>query len=214
MKPNVFITARERGKKQYYWEGHNVWTNPGREYLARLLTYSSFGPDTTVEDDRLYHLQFGIGGVSQQSVIDATADAAYPAGYDPHATNGRQYNHKFHVEPDIGTLERPVRLTGGSNPYPSADPGDVWTTDPTSSNFYVTHPVPTTLAVRYFVDAGSGGIVYAPFTVMPLTELGLVVGPAGANPNTPYNTAVAYVNFATLQLDASMDLEVVWNINF
>jgi len=209
MKPNVFFKVRERGKLIHCWEGHNVWTLVGREYLPQLSALATADPDTYVEDNRIKHLQFGIGGKGASLAIPAAVDTAYPAGNDPHTTNGREYNHEFHVNPEIGTLERPIRMTGGSAPYPG-DPADVWLTP--AAGFFVTRPTTYQTAFRYFLDLAGGEIVYAPFTSVPLSEMGLVT--AAGDVSTAYNPVVAYVNFGEVALSASMELEVVWVVSF
>src|SRR5215204_2983307 len=127
MRPNVFITARERGKVIARREGHNVWTDPGRDYLRRVTSLSAQDPDVPVVDTRPKYLQFGVGGKTQSLSIDAAIDAAYPTGEDPYGTNGRQYDHAYPTSPAISTLERPIRRTGGTTPYPGA-PSDEWLT--------------------------------------------------------------------------------------
>lgn len=208
MKPNVFIVGRERGKRVYHWEGHNTWTEAGRNYLANLIC-----SNTPLEESRLKHIAFGIGSVHQGVALDPAVDAAYPAGFDPHATAGNEYNHRFPLEPLISTLERPVRLTGGTNPYDTAAPSDVWLSDPTPPKFLMTLPSPGSVTLRYFLEPGVD-IIYAPFTAMPLTEMGLATNAAATDVNTPFNTVVAYVNFDTLMLTSSIEVEVAWEVNF
>lgn len=212
MKPNVFIRGRKHGKLFYSWEGHNTWTEVGRTYLARMMAYQSLSPDVPFETKRLKHMAFGIGGNLQSMVIDPVADTAYPAGADPNATNGKEYNHLYPIEPLISTLERPVRISGGSNPYATAAPTDVWATDPTPPKFLVTNPAVGQVTVRFFIEPLSGDLVYAPFTEIPLSEAGLML--SDVDVNEPFEQVIAYVNFATLLLVAQAEVEVTWNINF
>lgn len=209
MYPNVFITAREQGKVVYHWAGHNVWTDHGRSYLAQLLALSSLDPDVPIiTSSRIKHLQFGVGGV-QQGVLPSDVATAYPAGFDPNATAGNQYDHTYPISPPISTLERPVRISGGSNPYGSAAPTDVWLTPPAPPKFLVTYPTQTSVSFRFFISGSDGDIVYAPFTSVPVSEAGLVLS-GDANTHTPYNLVVAYVDFQPLSITASMEAEIEW----
>lgn len=133
MKCNVFIFLRKGGKVVDQRVGHNIWVDNGREYLAKLITLSAFDPDVPYEQRAVKHIAFGIGGAKQNlpSIADAPPmSQAYPVGQDPAASNGHQYNTYYPINPLIQTLERPVRISGGSQPYSSADPGDVWFTSP------------------------------------------------------------------------------------
>ena len=213
MKSNVFITAWERGKRIYSWEGHNTWTIHGREYLAEMLTLNSYGPDVpAIATSRLKHMQFGVGG-NLQGTIPVDVDTAYPAGFDPNTTTGNEYDHRYSIEPPISTLERPVRISGTDNPYPSADPGDVWLTDPTPPKFIVTFPTTFSVSLRYFISGADGDIVYAPFTSVPITEAGLVLS-GDADINEAYNPVVTYVNFTPITLTADILAEIVWIVGF
>lgn len=150
MKPNVFIAVRKNGRVVEQRAGHNVWVKNGREYLARSITEAS------AEERGLKHIAFGIGGVKQ--ILPYIADippmsVSYPAGYYPAVTNGHQYNHFIPVSPLIQTLERPVRISGGTNPYGSAAPGDVWFTSPPPPGFIRTFtPSETARSVEGSVD--------------------------------------------------------------
>jgi hypothetical protein len=201
MKPNVFIRARRRGKLCYSWEGHNTWTAVGREYLASMLALASYGPDTpVVASSRIKYMQFGIGGVGQ-GTIPGAVDTGYPAGEDPHATVGNTYDHAYPEVPLIGTLERPVRFSGGTNPYDTAAPGDVWLSTPALPKFFVEHPSDTSVSIKCFTE-------------VPLAEAGLVVS-GSADVNDAYNPVVAYVNFAEpLILMDEVEAEVTWVVSF
>lgn len=207
MKNNVFIKARRNGKLFYNWEGHNTWTQVGRQHVANLLTLSSYGPDTPLTSARLKHLQFGIGGV-QQGAIPGGVAAAYPAGFDPHATTGNSYDHEYPDAPLVGTLERPVRLSGGTNPYNTAPGTDVWLTDPAMPKFFVGYPTPSSVYLKYFIRGMDGDISYGALTSVPLAEAGLVL--SSGNINAAYNPAMAYVTFEPLDITNVVEAEVTW----
>jgi hypothetical protein len=212
MTPNVFVTTRERGKLKQRWVGHNVWLDPGRDYLRRMMTLQSMGPDVPEIDIRPKYLQFGIGGDRQSPSLDAGLVAAYPAGEDPNATNGRQYNHHFPYDPLVSTLERPIRRSGGSTPYPGA-PGDNWYTTAVLPRLRVTNPTPPQCALNYRVNLSGGEFTYGSFTAIPLSEMG-IVNTAEAVANTPFTALWAYVNFDPVFLTSSLELEVIWIISF
>jgi len=114
--PNVRIVTRERGKVTQRRDVHNTWTAYGRQYLAELTTLITTGPDTTLRSDRIKYIGFGIGGKGQNQlgmVNSAPWSVTYPAGADPNATTGNQYDDKFPIAPLIETLERPVNIFGG-----------------------------------------------------------------------------------------------------
>lgn len=211
MKNNVFIKARERGKLAYNWEGHNTWTTFGREYLSDLLAFASYGPDTPLTSERIKHMQFGIGGVQQGSIPGGVA-TAYPAGFDPNATTGNEYDHTYPTNPPINTLERPVRLSGGTNPYNTAPGTDVWLTSSSMPKFFVGFPNSTSVSFKYFIRGMDGDISYGSLTQVPVSEAGLVL--SSGNINTAYNSVVAYVDFTPLQITASIEAEVTWIVGF
>jgi hypothetical protein len=109
VKSNLIITARERGKIVARRVGHNIWLNIGREYLAHLIGYSLFVPLTPERDDRIRYMGVGIGGNRQLALTTANAPpliTAYPGS-----------NAQSDTDPAILTLERPVRISGSSDPY-------------------------------------------------------------------------------------------------
>ncbi len=66
------MVARERGKivPRSRREGKNVWTLTGREYLARLMSYSAYGtPDTPNRNDRIRYIGFGTGTTPEVSTV-------------------------------------------------------------------------------------------------------------------------------------------------
>jgi hypothetical protein len=73
--------CRERGKlvPGTRREGKNVWTLAGREYLARLMSYSSFGPDVAAREDRVRYIGFGIGSTPEASTVSRLVT---PIAYD------------------------------------------------------------------------------------------------------------------------------------
>lgn len=209
MKNDVLITVHERGKLRQKLEGHNVWTVYGNTYLASMLAYGTF--PTPERSDRLRYMGLGIGGVGQSNPV---ADAApfstsYPAGWDPNGTDGHSYDKEYPVDPPISTLERPVRISGGNNPYNTADPGDIWLIDAT----FTTHSSLTSVSLHSVVDASAGDVLGAFYPFMPISEVGLYT--SAALLEDPFNPGLlAYFSFGTIQLNPDSVLEVVWTVRF
>lgn len=198
VKQNLIITARERGKIVARREGHNIWLNLGREYLAQLIAYASFGPDVPVRDDRVKYMGLGIGGSRQLALGVANADpllTAYPGT-----------NLQTDSDPGVVTLERPVRLTGGTTPYPGIGT-DTWLGQVAAP---VVHPVATqTKFIRTF---SSSEISYGTFLSVPICEV--MMFSASADPTVYNNTGIAYDTFDTISKTAAFELEVDWTIRF
>lgn len=85
------MVSRERGKLVHGTrrEGKNIWTLTGREYLAQLMSYASYGtsahdggsanPDVPARDDRIRYLGFGTGTQPEVSSVSALVT---PIAYD------------------------------------------------------------------------------------------------------------------------------------
>lgn len=198
VKQNLSLIARERGKIVARRDGHNIWLNLGREYLAQLIHYTTFTPPTPERNDRIRYIGLGIGGNRQQMlgvVNSAPFSVAYPGS-----------NAQTDNDPTVTQLERPVRISGSADPYPG-QASDVWLAQIQAPS---THPVATqTTFSRVFTSLQ---VSYGPFLSVPLSEIGLFT--SNANPNTYNNTMVAYDTFDTLSKTAAFELEVNWTIRF
>ena len=196
VKQNLKITLRDRGKIIARREGHNIWLNIGREYLAGLIGYESFSPLAPERTDRIRYIGLGIGGTAQLvSPIPTTIDTAYPGT-----------NNQTDTDPTITGLERPIRLSGGSATYPG-ESGDVWVGQVQAP---VTHASATDAT---FIRAFTGSEVnYAPFLSVPVSEIGLFTN--AADPAMYDNVPVAYDTFDTLSKTSSFTLQVEWTIKF
>lgn len=75
------VMCRERGKivPGSRRQGRNIWTLTGREYLARLMSYASYSPDTPSRDDRIRYIGFGIGTTPEVSSVSRLVS---PIGFD------------------------------------------------------------------------------------------------------------------------------------
>lgn len=78
------ILTRERGKlvRKACREGNNIWTLSGREHLAQLMSYRSYGPPLVGERrDRIMFLGFGSGSQPEVASVDRlVTPIAYNSG--------------------------------------------------------------------------------------------------------------------------------------
>lgn len=206
----VTITVRERGKRVAIREGSNVWTEAGNTYLANLIACTSFSPFVPQRNDRLRYAGLGIGSVRQAhpAVNSAPFTTYYPAGADPHATNGHRYNKDYPIEPAIGTLERPIKCQGIASSYSAPDPADEYLI----ANSFPTHPSLTSFSLHSTIDAGAGDVLLGTFTFVPVSEIGLFT--SAATVSSPFNPAMAYYSFDMLQINPTSVIDVVWTVRF
>jgi hypothetical protein len=213
---NVFINVFEDGRLIEQYEGHNVWVDRGRQYLAEMAGYTEYTVPTPERSERVRYMGLGIGGDKQNRLDLANAApivTAYPAGFDPLATTGNTYRKEYPIDPFITSLERPIRITGGTNPYASAAPTDEWLLD--DPNLFFTHLSLYELTVHGFINCGAGEVIYGPWSEMPLSEMALFTDETGiVDKNIPYSLAVAYFSFDTILLNSKSVLEFIWRVRF
>lgn len=198
VKQNLRLTMRDRGKIVAKREGHNIWVNLGREYLAGLIAYSSFAPLTPERDDRVRYMGLGIGGTRQLALGVANAAplvTAYPGS-----------NANTDTDPTVTTLERPVRISGSTDPYPGQGT-DVWIGQVQAPATHLT--VTEVTFKRLFTQLE---VSYGSFLTVPLSEVGLFTG--AASTNVYNNNLIAYDTFDTLSKTNAFELEIVWTIRF
>jgi len=201
VKQNLILTARERGKIVARREGHNIFVDLGREYLAKHIAFQSFSPDVAEDPPggaRVKYMGVGIGGTRQ--LAPATANAA------PISPPYTGTNVQVDTDSTVTRLERPVRLSGGSSTYPGI-PTDVWLGRIQAP---ATHPVATQVQFRRVFTVSE--VNYSPFLTVPLSEIGLFL--SSANVANFQNTLIAYDTFDTISKTAAVDLEVVWTLKF
>ncbi len=198
VKQNLSLIARERGKIVAKREGHNIWLNLGREYLASLIAYQSFSPLTPERDDRVRYMGFGIGGTRQVAPGVANSTPISP----PYVGTNVQTD----TDPTITTLERPVRISGSSSAYPGLA-GDIWVGQVQAP---AVHDLPTEVTFRRLFTQLE--VSYAPFTSVPLSEIGLFT--SAAVPGNHLNPIIAYDTFDTMSKTSAVAIEVVWTIRF
>lgn len=201
VKQNLNLTLRERGKIVARREGHNIWTNVGREYLARLIAYQSLNPDVPEAppgENRIKYMGIGIGGTRQVAPAVANSSPISP----PYVGTNTQTD----LDPTVTTIERPVRISGSDTAYPGIA-GDLWLGQIQAP---ATHDTPTQVTFkRVFTQTE---VSYGSFLSVPLSEIGLFIG--SADPELYQNTFVAYDTFDTLSKTVAFELEVDWTIRF
>lgn len=215
MKANVRIEVRERGKLMEIREGHNLFLEHGRQWLAELIGLQQQDPDIGERDDRIRYMGVGVGGKQQGNIPMATTPPVttlYPAGYDPNATTGNEYYDQYPIAPFISTLERPIKMSGSTTqPYPTAPPGDVWLID--EPEFIITH-LSLTEATFHGRIMGGTSMLGGFFTALPLSEAALFTKELSVSKYIPYSPAVAYFSFDTIQKTFTNDLEFIWSVRF
>jgi len=200
VKQNLVINARERGKLVATREGHNIWLDLGREYLAQLIAYQSYGPDVPFRDDRVRYMGVGIGGTAQTTNPLLLNDPVGPLAPYP------GLNTQTDDDPTVASLERPVRVSGSATVTPGIA-GDIWLGQVGSADPFT---IPTECTFRRaFTELE---VSYGQFIAVPLSEIGLFT--SAADPGTSFNNPVAYDTFDPLNKTAAFTLEVIWTIRF
>lgn len=214
---NVRIVARERGKIVARREGHNIWVNFGREYLAKRISPSDGTYTTAVNDSVIRYIGFGIGGDAQTidiSTVYPTLDTHYP---------GQNIFDDTVLTTD--TLERPVKVTGTAGVGTSAG---VWMSSVTAPPTFNGSPITAVEFDALFsvTDFHLGGS----YPSVPLSEVALFLASETASRTSEevydYGSAPDYINTSTRQKllayntfdpiskTASVSFEIHWEIQF
>jgi hypothetical protein len=202
---NLEIDLIERGKRKRHHRSHNIVVNTGRQFLAEVITASSFGAGTFVrtQNQVVRYVGFGIGGTRQNSSDAASPpySLAYPAGY-------AGTNAQTDTDVTVARMERPVRVT--------ATP-DTWMNQISAPGTF-----PTATSTRFIAVFGPADINIGPFASVPLSEIGLYKGSAdpslpnggaGAYPG-PGSHMIAYDTFDTIHKTGVFSIEVRWEWRF
>jgi len=188
-KSNIEIILRERGKIVGRRETHNIFPDIGQEWLAKLICGES--------TDIINMMGPGIGGSKQNnSIVDAA----------PLSTSYPTIGAHSQTDTDMGVtaLERAVAVSSASLPITPGD--DVWlkVSSPPS------HPAPN--RTRFICVFSELDISFSPFTIVPVSELGLFT--REKNPLIRTNTFVAYDTFAPIPKTTALTLEIRWTVIF
>jgi hypothetical protein len=222
-KVNVRIVARERGKRvpQLCREGHNIWVNQGRQYLAEVISpldgsFDAHYNDSTVRVVR--YMGLGIGGDSQ---LVTDIPGTYPT-LDTHYPGQNTFDDATVTVP---YLERPVKVSGTAGVGTSAG---VWMNSVTAPPTFSGSPI-TKVEFSALFDNSDLHLSGA-YPAVPVSEIGLflasesasrtseevydyITGPAYINTSTRQKL-IAYNTFDTITKTASVALEVHWEIEF
>lgn len=198
VKQNLRLVMRERGKIVARRDGHNIWLDLGREYLASLIAYAAFSPLTPERNDRVQYMGLGIGGNRQLApgtVNVAPLVLSYPGS-----------NAQTDTDPTVVRLERPVRVSGGANAYPGTI-SDVWLGQVQAP---AVHSTATSVTFERLFT--STEVSYDPFLSVPVSEVMLFT--AAANLNLYNNTGIAYDTFDSLAKTTAFELAINWTLKF
>lgn len=225
-KNNVRIVARdERGKKvkSQCREGHNIWVNFGRQYLAEVISpvtgFTAHFNDAPLRVVR--YMGLGIGGISQMNNLSSPMYAPLVAAYP---------GQNIYDDTLLTTqwLERPVKVTGDNPSPPGGTDNGVWMSSVTAPPTFSGSPITKVLFDTLFTytDINLGGY----FPTVPISEIGLMLSnelPTRLS-NQVYwyshspdyiqtstrQKLVAYNTFDTINKTVSVALEIYWEIQF
>lgn len=220
---NVEVIVRERGKRvpKHCRHEHNIWTDLGREYLARLVAPNDALNDHNAEPPREFikYMGVGVGGNSQYhpSAYSAPLSTDYPpaSGLSVPGSAGNQFTDE---DLTVQTLERPVR----TNLEVSAN---TWLVPVTTPVVFLN----SSRTVRFdhlfdTADVNSAGVPAYP--IVPLSEVGLFLATADPDAANVYDsgapnsvgagrqTLVAYNTFEAIPKTTSFSLEIRWELRF
>lgn len=202
------------GRVEEEREGHNLFLDYGREWLAELIALNA--GYATFRNDRIRYMAFGIGGTSQ-SVPTATINTMQPgihpqwgqafagAGVDPTQDD---------TTPTVTGLEWPVNIR-----EPSPGTPDYYDDIAAPAVFPDTGIVRFTSVLGYDEVSYSGTL--GTFTSVPLSEVGLFTESVTAQTVVPWNATVApagerymvaYHTFDTLSKTSAFVLQTDWEI--
>ncbi len=216
-KVNVRLVARERGKIVARREGHNVWVNFGREYLAKTISPADGAFLVAYNPSFVRYIGLGIGGDSQM----ASLDAVYPTL----ASHYPGQNTFDDTALTTNMLERPVKVTGTAGV--GSSPG-VWMSSVTAPPTFGGSPITKVTFDTLFgnTDFNLGGS----YPSIPLSEIGLFLAsevasrtsqevydygdPPGYLNSSTRQKLLAYNTFDPISKTVSVSFEIFWEIQF
>jgi hypothetical protein len=181
--------CRERGKIVPHSKrsGKNIWTLTGREYLARLMSYITYGvgivPDTPARNDRIRYIAMGTGSTPEVASIIRLVS---PTAFDPGGVNAL-------AEVAIPTYPAQVSVSNFGNSVR-------YIREFAENELSIAGPIILTEA-GLFTDGSPG----SNFT--PRTRSILLADAAGQAP-------VAYKSFEALKKTSNFVLQVAWEVRF
>lgn len=202
-------------------EGHNIWVNQGRQYLAEVISPLNALFDTHYAEGSgirvVKYMAVGIGGDSQAIDVAGT----YPT-LDTHYPGQQIFSDSDITVP---YLERPVKVSGTAGVGPSAG---VWLSTVTAPPTFSGSPITKVEFVTTF-DTSDLHLSGA-YPAVPLSEIGLLLSTETENRDSDevydYGSPPDYINasgrqkliayntFSTITKTSSVSLEVHWEIQF
>jgi len=190
------------GSVAEYHRNHNIITNTGRQFMAELITASSFAGPSFVRhnNDVVRYIGFGIGGSRQT----ASSPSVPPLSTSyPGATPGLQTD----TDVTVAIMERPVQVVG--------DP--LWMREVSTPGTF-----PTTESTRFITTFSQTDINFGSFSSVPLSEIGLYK--SGADSSLPNGTLgaypgvagelIAYDTFNPIEKTGLFSIQVRWEWRF
>lgn len=199
---NITFTLTDLEGKVTEKQTHNVYLNYGRDWLLKLMCYNAPGPPAVLENNRVCYMGIGIGGDKQVSTIPPQVDTDY---YGTNVQSGMDVTVQY--------LERPVRVK-------EVGALDYWLQE-------IVHPptfnaTPPPYFVKFICNFGATEISYAPYYVVPMSEIGLFEYGQVGLVEEPYANVypgpagrpqpIAYATFYTLNKTAGVELSVEWQL--
>lgn len=206
---NIELILRERGKIMQRRESHNIVTNIGRQFMAEVITATSFAGPTFVRTSNqvVRYMGFGIGGSRQTT---PGADAA------PFSTDYPGVNTQTDIDLTVSGLERPVAVSGTAN-TPGVPSPAVWMKEVATPPTF-----PTATSTRFVALFTQSDFNFATYSTVALSEIALYRG--DADPTTPNGNggaypgagglALAYDTFNPVNKTGLFSIEVRWEWRF
>lgn len=148
IKGHLHYELREGGKLRQEFDGFNIWTLTGREFLAEKIALQAWSPRTLFRDDVVAYIGVGSGAQAEVSEITSLVDPVpyktgeylaaidAPAEFPTSGTSTTNTSVRFVREFAQGeiSLGYNVVLTEAGL-YTDGDPDNDWDTDSTPTDF-------------------------------------------------------------------------------
>jgi len=212
IESNVLLKKVDRrGRVVERREGHNIFVNYGRDWIAHLIALDAAG--ATFRNDRIRYMALGIGGTGQRVSSDQIRGGAgspylYPDFPDAWGGGGGAGDPvQTQVDPTVTALEWPV-LVNATDYY-----DDV--------NQPATFPSATGI-VRFTTVLDYSDLSFGAFTLVPISEIGLFTESIPALTTPPVIAGglpaekfmVAYHTFGTIDKSPDFVFQVSWELRF
>lgn len=190
------------GRVAEHHRSHNIITNTGKQFMAQVITASSFAPLARHNNEVVQYMGFGIGG-SRQSNSDAL---------NPSSAISLEYpgtNVQTDIDVTVDKLERPVKVTSAP----------LWMKEIAVPGTFPSLPITSTQFISTFEQAE---INFGGFSTVPISEIALFK--SGADPSLPNGTlglypgtggeVIAYDTFSPIEKSGLFAIQVRWEWRF